>query len=325
MRDKLLAILHDSGSSYISGQEISDKLGISRTAVWKHIEELRKKGYKINAVTKKGYKMEYTPNSITADEINAYLDTKTFGRVVHSFDQVNSTQIPAHEAAREDAPEGTIVVAEEQLKGKGRMGRPFHSPKGTGLWCSLILRPSFPPQQAPQLTLLTAVAIAEGVRKVTDLPVDIKWPNDLLIADKKIAGILIEMQSDPDEIHAVIVGFGLNINQKQEDFPEDIQSRATSLAIAGAGQYNRAQLLAEILKQYEYWYFRMLEEGFGPVREKWEALAVTIGKYITAVTTRKTLCGLARGITKDGVLLLETEDGKIEYIYSADIHEQRST
>ncbi len=148
MRDKLLALLHDSGGSYISGQEISDKLGISRTAVWKHIEELRKKGYKINAVTKKGYKMEYTPNSITADEINAYLDTKTFGRVVHSFDQVNSTQIPAHEAAREDAPEGTIVVAEEQLKGKGRMGRPFHSPKGTGLWCSLILRPSFPPQGA---------------------------------------------------------------------------------------------------------------------------------------------------------------------------------
>lgn len=321
MRDKLLALLNGSNGFYVSGQEISDKLGISRTAVWKHIEELRKKGYKINAVTKKGYKIEYTPNSITADEINAHLETKAFGRIIHSFDQVASTQIPAHETAREEAPEGTIVVAEEQLKGKGRLGRSFHSSKGTGLWCSLILRPSFPPQQAPQLTLLTAVAIAEGVRKVTGLPVDIKWPNDLLISGKKIAGILIEMQSDPDEIHAVIVGFGLNINQKKEDFPEEIQDRATSLALEGNQSYNRAVLLAEILKEYEYWYFKMLDEGFDPVRGRWESLAVTIGKQITAVTSKKTLQGLAKGITKDGVLLLETADGKMEYIYSADIHE----
>ncbi|WP_240375562.1 biotin--[acetyl-CoA-carboxylase] ligase [Bacillus piscicola] len=317
MRSKLLQLL-TSTDSFISGQEISNILGISRTAVWKHIEELRKNGYELEALPRKGYRLLRTPNLASADEIKAQLTTKRIGQNIVYKKAVASTQETAHEQARNGAPEGTIVVADEQLAGKGRLGRNWYSPPGSGLWSSLILRPDIPPHKAPQLTLLTAVAVVEGIREVTGLGSQIKWPNDILLHGKKTAGILTEMQSDPDRIQAVIIGVGMNVNQ--EAFPEELAETATSLRIeAGGTVYSRAELIAAMLKRFEHWYDHYLMNGFPEIRERWEALTVTIGKEITATTLTKTIKGYAEGITEDGVLILKKSDGTLEHIYSADI------
>ncbi|SDH41829.1 biotin--[acetyl-CoA-carboxylase] ligase [Alteribacillus bidgolensis] len=321
MRGKLLQLLMRTSNTFVSGQEISENLGISRTAVWKHIEELRKNGYELEAVPRKGYRLTHTPNHATADEIEAILSTENIGKNIIYKKEVTSTQALAHDMARNDASEGTLVVADYQQKGKGRLGREWHSPPGTGLWFSLILRPDIPPQKAPQLTLLTAVAVTEGINKAAGIEAQIKWPNDILIDGKKTAGILTEMQSEPDRVQAVIVGIGININQQPEHFPELLLSKATSLSIAKENKiFSRAKVIAAILERYEDWYYQYLIDGFEQVRKRWEELAVTIGKEITATTVTKTVEGLAQGITEDGVLLLKKKDGQIEHIYSADIH-----
>ncbi|RSL33437.1 biotin--[acetyl-CoA-carboxylase] ligase [Salibacterium salarium] len=320
MRDRLLQLLTESTNSFISGQEISTKLGISRTAVWKHIEELRKNGYELEAVPRRGYRITHTPDLANADEIKARLHTKKMGHSIIYKKEVTSTQEVAHELARNGAEEGTVVVAETQQKGKGRLNREWHSPSGTGLWFSLILRPDVIPQKAPQLTLLTAVAVTEGIMEATGIQAQIKWPNDILIDDKKTAGILTEMQSEPDRVQAVIIGIGLNINQQAEHFPAELLTKATSLALENDGTtFQRADVISAILKRIEQWYFHFLQYGFKEIRKRWESLAVTIGKEITAVTMTKTVSGLAEGITEDGVLLLKKQDGTTEYIYSADI------
>ncbi|WP_158735360.1 biotin--[acetyl-CoA-carboxylase] ligase [Alteribacillus sp. YIM 98480] len=321
MRGKLLQLLMRTSNSFVSGQEISENLGISRTAVWKHIEELRKNGYELEAVPRKGYRLTHTPNHATADEIEAILSTENIGKNIIYKKEVTSTQALAHDMARNDASEGTLVVADHQQKGKGRLGREWHSPPGTGLWFSLILRPDIPPQKAPQLTLLTAVAVTEGINEAAGIEAQIKWPNDILIDGKKTAGILTEMQSEPDRVQAVIVGIGININQQPEHFPEQLLSKATSLSIAKENKiFSRAKVIAAILERFEEWYSQYLTDGFEQVRKRWEKLAVTIGKEITATTVTKTVEGLAQGITEDGVLLLKKKDGQIEHIYSADIH-----
>ncbi|MDQ0299411.1 BirA family biotin operon repressor/biotin-[acetyl-CoA-carboxylase] ligase [Salibacterium salarium] len=319
MRDRLLQLL-TATDSFVSGQEISTKLGISRTAVWKHIEELRKNGYELEAVPRKGYRLTHAPDLASIDEIKASLHTEHFGTSIVYKKKVTSTQEVAHELARNEAEEGTVVVAETQYKGKGRMNREWHSPSGTGLWFSLIVRPDIIPQKAPQLTLMTAVAVTEGIMEATGIQAQIKWPNDILIDGKKIAGILTEMQSEPDRVQAIIIGIGLNINQQVEHFPEELLPKATSLALENDGvTYQRAVVISAILKRLEQWYFHYLQHGFKEVRERWESLAVTIGKQIKASTMKETVSGIAEGITEDGVLLLKKQDGTIEYIYSADI------
>ncbi|MGY4690081.1 biotin--[acetyl-CoA-carboxylase] ligase [Salibacterium sp. K-3] len=320
MRDKLLQVLEDTADTYVSGQQISRQLGISRTAVWKHMEELRKNGYEIEAVPRKGYRLTHTPDIASADEIKARLDTKSFGNRMVYKEEVSSTQETAHELARKNEPEGTVIAADKQVKGKGRLDRPWHSPSGTGLWFSIILRPDIIPQCAPQLTLVAAVAVTEGLRRASGIEAQIKWPNDILINERKTAGILTEMQSDPDRVQAVIIGIGLNINQEKHDFPDDLQQIATSLALENEGvPFNRAAIIAAVLESLEHWYTLYLEQGFKEVRRRWEELAVTIGKHVQAVTASKTVEGYAEGITEDGVLLITQKDGTTERIYSADI------
>lgn len=318
MRSRLLQLLRKSAHSFISGQEISRQLGVSRTAVWKHIEELRKNGYELEAVPRKGYRLVSEPDRAGEDEIKAKLHTDIFGQHIVYKEEVTSTQEEAHELSRNGAEEGTVVIADEQLKGKGRLGRQWLSPPGSGLWFSTILRPDIPPQKAPQLTLLTAVAVCEGIREATGLDPQIKWPNDILLNGKKVAGILTEMQSDPDRVQAVIVGIGVNINQ--DSFPKEIVAIATSLRVESGGiMYSRADIISVLLKRYEHWYEHYLKHGFSDVKKRWESLTFTIGKKITATTMNKTVVGTAAGITDDGVLILKNDDGTVEYIYSADI------
>jgi BirA family biotin operon repressor/biotin-[acetyl-CoA-carboxylase] ligase len=319
IRKELLDAFTTAGDSYLSGQYLADLIGCSRTAVWKHIKELRKDGFELEAVRRKGYRIVKTPEKITADEIRLGLKTNFIGKNIHYQESVESTQKIAHHLSFEDAPEGTVVIAEEQLSGRGRMDRKWHSPKFTGIWMSLIIRPNIPLHKAPQLTLLTAVAVVQAIEEMTNLIPEIKWPNDILINGRKTTGILTELQAEADQIHSIIIGIGMNVNQKKEDFPLELQGTATSLFIEKGEEVPRAQLIRIVFKNFETLYLLYLEKGFTPIKLLWESYAVSIGKKIRARTLTNTIEGIALGITDEGVLKIQDSNDDIHHVYSADI------
>lgn len=319
IRKKLLDAFTNAGESYLSGQHLADLIGCSRTAVWKHIEELRKEGFELEAVKRKGYRILKTPERITADEVRLGLKTNFIGKNIHYEETVDSTQKIAHQLASEGVPEGTVILAEEQLSGRGRMDRKWHSPKYTGIWMSLILRPNILLTKAPQLTLLTAVSVIQAIEELTSLTPEIKWPNDILINGKKVTGILTELQAEADRIHSIIVGIGINVNQRLDDFPEELHDKASSLLIETGEPVPRAELIRAIFTRFEKLYQLYLKEGFYPIKLLWESYAVSIGKPIKARTLMNTIEGKALGITDDGVLKVEDDMGVIHHVYSADI------
>ncbi|MBP2241351.1 BirA family biotin operon repressor/biotin-[acetyl-CoA-carboxylase] ligase [Cytobacillus eiseniae] len=319
LRKKLLDVFSTSEDEYVSGQRLADLSGCSRTAVWKHIEELRKEGFEFEAIRRKGYKIIHTPERVSADEIRLGLKADFIGRHIHYEESVESTQKIAQRLVLEEAPEGTIVIAEEQLAGKGRMGRKWHSPKYSGIWMSVILRPNLPPAKAPQLTLITAVAIVQAIEELTNVTPQIKWPNDILLNGKKLTGILTEMQADADRIISVIIGIGINVNQQREDYPEELESIATSLSIELGKKLERAELIKEVLYKLEKLYLLYLDKGFYPIKLLWESYAISIGKNITARMLTGSITGKAKGITEDGVLIIEDDLGELHHVYSADI------
>ena len=319
MRKKLLEIFSNAEGEFISRQRISEQLGCSRTAVWKHIEDLRYEGYELEAIRKRGYRIITKPDKISGNEIQLGLQTKSFGRFIHFEEEVPSTQKIAHKLAYEGAIEGTIVVSEEQTEGKGRLDRAWFSPKYSGIWMSLILRPNIPPSSAPQLTLLAAVGVVQAIQEVTGLEPDIKWPNDILFSGKKAVGILTELQAEADRVNSVIIGIGINVNQALDQFPADLTEKATSSSIEKGEKIDRATLLQQILLKTENLYENYLEKGFKVVKLLWESYAINVGQHILARTITGSIEGKALGITDDGVLKLEASDGTIHYIYSADI------
>ena len=319
LRGKLMEAFTNHPDDYLSGQELANLLGCSRTAIWKHIEGLRKDGFILEAVRKKGYRIIGVPEKIVSDKILFGLNTSFVGKNIHFEESVDSTQNIAQKLALDGAKEGTLVLAEEQLGGRGRLERIWHSPKYKGIWMSLILRPNIPMMKAPQLTLLTAVAVVQGIQEVTGVQADIKWPNDLLINGKKLTGILTEVQADSDRIHSLIIGIGINVNQQLEDYPDELQDIATSLYIETKNSWDRSNIIQEIMRHMEKLYILYLEKGFYPIKLLWESYSVSIGKKVIASTLNGSLKGTAKGITEDGVLLLEDETGTVHSIYSADI------
>jgi len=319
IRKKLLEVFSNSNGEFVSGQKLSEQLGCSRTAVWKHIEDLRSEGYELEAVRKLGYRIISKPDKISGNEIQLGLETDVLGRSVHFEETVTSTQAIAHRLAYEGAVEGTIVVAEEQTTGRGRLDRAWYSPKHTGIWMSMILRPKIPPSKAPQLTLLAAVGVVQAIQEVTGLEPDIKWPNDILINQKKLVGILTELQAETDRINSVIIGIGINVNQELSNFPENLHSIASSLAIEKGEKVDRAKLIQVILLKIEKLYNEYLQHGFKVIKILWESYATSIGKHIIARTLSGSIEGKAIGINSEGVLLLEDASGTVHQIYSADI------
>ena len=319
LRKDLLDAFTNAGEDFLSGQHIAELIGCSRTAVWKHIEELRREGFELEAVRRKGYRIVKTPEKITADELRLGLTTKFIGKNLHYEETVESTQKIAHRLAYEHAPEGTVIIAEEQVSGRGRMDRRWHSPKYTGIWMSIILRPSIPLPKAPQLTLLTAVAIVQAIEELTGLLPEIKWPNDILLKGKKVTGILTELEAEADRINSIIIGIGINVNQTQEDFPKELEQIATSLLLEKGEKVSRADLIKGIFTNLEKLYLLYIDEGFLPIKLLWESYAISIGRKITARTLSNSIIGIATGITDDGVLMIEDEQGKIHHVYSADI------
>ncbi|WP_100331397.1 biotin--[acetyl-CoA-carboxylase] ligase [Bacillus xiapuensis] len=317
VKQKLLEAFSQADGDFVSGQVLAEIVGCSRTAVWKHIETLRNEGFQLEAVRKKGYRILTKPDKVTENEVLIGLQTNWLGKEIVYKETIDSTQKEALRLAQEDFKEGTVVIAEEQTAGRGRMTRVWHSPKHTGIWMSVILKPPLPPYKAPQFTLITAVAVVEAIMEVTGLTPEIKWPNDILINGKKVTGILTELQADADQIHSLIIGIGINVNQKH--FPEELEEVATSLALETGETVSRSRLIQEILKNMEACYDIYMEQGFADIKKLWEKYAISVGKQITATTISATIKGKALGITEEGVLKLLDEEGTIHDIYSADI------
>ncbi|MGA8943871.1 MAG: biotin--[acetyl-CoA-carboxylase] ligase [Thermoactinomyces sp.] len=318
IRSKIVKLLIENSGVYLSGEEMSRQVGCSRAAIWKHIEELREAGYEIEARPRYGYRLKYRPDRIAPEEIHPHLHTERFGQQIEYVYSTPSTQILAHKLAKDGAPEGTVVVAEEQVEGRGRMGRFWYSPPETGIWMSLILRPPIPLVDASHLTLLASVAVRAAIEKETGLKIRIKWPNDLLIDGKKVCGILTELRGEHDQIHYVIMGIGMNVNVNESDFPIELRKTGTSLAMESGRIIHRASLVASILGELEQTYFTYLQEGFSTIRERWEQGAGMLGEIITARTAQGSVTGIAERINEQGALLIRTSSGTVP-VYSAEI------
>lgn len=318
-RALILQRLTRNVGTFVSGREISEHLGLSRTAVWKHIDALREAGYKIESQKRSGYRLLEKPNTLSPLEILNGLTTRRLGQRVHYEESVSSTQEIANTFVQEGCEEGTLIIADEQTGGRGRLGHSWHSPKGAGISASLILRPNITPREAPQLTLLAAVGIVRGIKRTCDLECDIKWPNDVLYQGRKLVGILTELQSEPDRVHAVLLGMGVNVNATAVDFPRGLIEKATSLHMELRHTVNRADLLQNILNEIELLYDDYLQEGFLFVKRLWESYAISLGKMVHARTLKGVITGRAQGISDQGFLLIEDKEGALHQISSADI------
>lgn len=318
-RNKLIDYLHAHADDFISGQKLADELGVSRNAIWKHIKELKKDGYVIEAQPRKGYQIQQLPDKMSENTLKWGLDTEWLGKTIIHKPSTSSTQNIAHELAREGAPHGTIVIADRQTGGKGRMNRSFHSDSDEGIWMSLLIRPQILPYLAPQLTLLTATVLAEAIDTMFHIEAQIKWPNDVLIDEKKAAGILTEMHAEQDQIQYVVIGIGINVYQEQSDFHDDIQDKATSIGMHTNQTIDKQTLIQEILKTFECQYEAFLKSGFPEVKEKWEKYGFKIGEMISIKTMQKTWNATFLGISEDGALLTQVPGKEPERIYSAEI------
>ncbi|MCF8068216.1 MAG: biotin--[acetyl-CoA-carboxylase] ligase [Desulfobacterales bacterium] len=319
-KDILLSDLKKNINQWISGEEISRKLSISRAAVSKQIGQLRKKGYEIESLPRKGYMLTKVSDLILADEILDGLDTDVFGKKeIICLDKTDSTNTRAKDLAANGAGEGTIVLAEEQGAGRGRKGRKWFSPPGDSIYASLILRPAISPGEAPVITLLTAVVAAETLLSMTDLNPRIKWPNDILINGKKISGILTEISTDMDAVDFVVVGIGLNVNTPLSSFPDEIKDIATSILAETGEHLSRTDIIREFLKQYEHFYSIFTKEGFGPIIKRWKELADIIGKRISVDMISKKHIGTVIDVDNTGVLIMEDDEGRDQRIISGDV------
>jgi BirA family biotin operon repressor/biotin-[acetyl-CoA-carboxylase] ligase len=304
---------------HLSGAEMSKTLGISRNAVWKHIKSLRRQGYHIEAKPSSGYRLIAVPAHPTPWEIQASLGTEQIGKKIYAFPQAASTNEVAFRLALNGAEEGEVVLAESQTKGKGRMGRQWESPAGLNIYLSIILRPRIVPSKTPLITLMTAVACAEAVDEVTGLTPAIKWPNDLLIEEKKLGGILTEADMELDRINFVVVGIGINVNMARAVFPPSIKDTATSLQEALGREISRIALTQAILRRLEQWYKRLGQGRGEEIRRRWKELALIKGKAIEVTSLGEVVRGTALDIDEDGALLVQTDNTTIKRVVAGDV------
>ena len=318
-RQHLLGRLKEMRGLWVSGGELSRELDVSRTAVWKHVCSLRNEGYVIESAPRKGYLLKATIDRLLPSEIKASLRSNRLGRNIVFENEVDSTNRLARDLAISGAVEGTLVVAESQSGGRGRKGRNWHSPPGEGIYVSLVLRPRFQPAEAPKMTLLTGVALAESLIPIVHSRVTIKWPNDVLAGGKKVAGILIEASTEIDSIEYMIVGVGLNVNTPMGRFPAELRERATSIALEIGHEVDRTEILRAFLKRLEYNYDRIGREGFVPVIKRWRELSDMAGKHVRVHSFDRSLEGAIAGIDDEGVLLVKASEGTLHRVIAGDV------
>ncbi|MCI9533115.1 MAG: biotin--[acetyl-CoA-carboxylase] ligase [Lachnospiraceae bacterium] len=318
MKTKILEILRQADrEAFISGQELCGQLGVSRTAVWKSIKQLKEAGYQIEAIQNKGYRLLAAPDILSKSEIESRLQTRWVGRPIHYYHELDSTNNEAKRMAEEKPGlqgHGAVIVAESQNAGRGRRGRGWDSPQGSGIFFTILLKPGMDPANAPMLTLVKALAAAKGIQKSTGLDAAIKWPNDVVVGGRKVVGILTEMSAQVDYVNHIVVGTGINVHQTS--FPEELASKATSLDIElgqAKKQVLRAALLAAVLEEFEHYYEAFMQtQDLSALREEYNALLVNCGRQVRVLDPLGEFEGKALGINERGELLVEREGGAVK-------------
>lgn len=317
MKTEILSILREA-DGYISGQQLCKQFQVSRTAVWKVIEQLKEEGYQIEAVRNRGYRLESAPDVMWRAEVESLLTTKWAGCGVIYLPETDSTNTRAKRLGDEGASHGTLVIAEQQTGGKGRRGRRWESPAGSSIYMSILLRPEIQPNQAPMLTLVMAQSVAEAIREVTNQEALIKWPNDIVVNGKKVCGILTEMSTEIQWINHVVIGVGINVNI--ESFPEELEETATSLYLESGKRQRRAPLIAEVMKQFERYYNQFIQTGdLSGMQEDYNRLLVNRDREVRVLEPGHEYNGRAAGINETGELLIRTGDGQIRKVYAGEV------
>ena len=308
MKSEILEALRET-DGYVSGQDLCNKFGVSRTAVWKAIKQLKEAGYEIEAVPNKGYHIVSAPDLMNKVELESIRNTTWAGQEIYYYDVTDSTNIRAKELAEEGHPSGTLVVADRQEFGRGRRGRSWDSPSGTGIFMTLLLKPEMNPNHASMLTLVAAMAVARAISKCADTEALIKWPNDIVIGGKKICGILTEMSAQFDFINHIVIGIGINVHN--EHFPEEIAETASSILLQTGKRIRRAELIEQILEQFEHYYaiFMETEDLSGLVKE-YNSILVNMNKSVRVLDPKEPFEGKAMGITKKGELIVDTWESR---------------
>jgi BirA family biotin operon repressor/biotin-[acetyl-CoA-carboxylase] ligase len=308
MKAEILTMLRES-DGYVSGQELCNKFGVSRTAVWKAINQLKDMGYVIEAVSNKGYHMVSAPDVMNEAEIRSLLHTEWAGQELFCYDTIDSTNTKAKDLAEQGYPSGTLVVSDQQVAGKGRRGRSWESPSGFGIFMTLLLKPEINPNNASMLTLVAALATAKAISDITEADARIKWPNDIVINGRKICGILTEMSAQFDYINHIVIGIGINVHN--ETFPEEISQTASSLLLECGRRFHRASLIARFLECFEKDYAVFLEtEDLEGLMKEYNALLVNTQKQVRVLDPKEPFEGKAIGITKKGELIVDTWESR---------------
>ncbi|MGB2600057.1 MAG: biotin--[acetyl-CoA-carboxylase] ligase [Candidatus Omnitrophota bacterium] len=315
-KKKILDIFYKNAGNFVSGEDISKKLEVSRASVWKYITKLREDGYSVDAVPHLGYRITSAPDKLFGYEIDYNLNTKTIGKKgIYHYESVGSTNIRAYELAEKGEPEGTIVVAESQTHGKGRVGREWVSPKSGGAYMSLILRPDLETDEIPAVTLIAAISAAKAISGLCELDVKIKWPNDIIINGKKAGGILTEIKAQPDRVDFLILGIGINVNTAREKLPRV----GTSLKEECRHSVSRTGLVRRFLEIFEKDYATLKREGFVSLRDECKAVSSVLGKHVKVTEHHKIVEGRAVDIDEKGALILKLDDGSRRRVFSGDV------
>lgn len=316
MKTEILTMLKQA-DGYVSGQEICDHFGVSRTAVWKVMNSLKEEGYEIESVPKRGYRLMNQPDVLSKNEIESRIHTQWAGRQVYYFDETDSTNNDVRKLMAEGAGCGILAVADKQTAGKGRRGRTWISPAGANIFMSIGLKPELSPDKASMLTLVMALAICDTIHEVTGLDSRIKWPNDIVVNGKKVCGMLTEMEAELDCIHSVVIGIGINVNQ--QEIPEEIRETATSLFLESGEKIIRAHIIEKAMEYFEDYYAQFMEKGdLSLLKEAYNARLVNMDAGVRVLDPRGEYEGIAKGINTEGELLVE-RDGETVRVYAGEV------
>ncbi|MDP2156352.1 MAG: biotin--[acetyl-CoA-carboxylase] ligase [Nitrospirota bacterium] len=310
--------LLQGADAFISGQEISNLLGISRAAVWKKILTLRNKGYVIEALPSKGYCLKSAPD-LAHDYLLMQIKSDLWKDIIIHGSVESTNDLAMSLATKGEIPPGRVLIADHQTRGKGRLGRTWESPAGANIYMSLIIRPELEPKDTTMLTILAGVAGALALQRSCSIPVSIKWPNDLVIADKKLGGILTEVRADPDRVALAVIGIGINVNMEYKGLPEVIRNIATSVKIETGKNHPRNGIIIQLLREFELWYTILKKKGKKPLLDAWRKNSSTLGRKVNVAMQHVSFSGIAEDIDDNGMLVLKMRSGERKTISSGDI------
>lgn len=321
MKTEILSLLRER-ADYISGQELCERFGVSRTAVWKVMNQLKEEGYVLEAIQKKGYKLVENPDVLSLSELKSRINNDWAGCEIYYLEETGSTNVDAKRLAEEGAGHGSVVVADKQNAGRGRRGRTWESPAGKDLYFTILLKPDFAPDKAAGLTLVMALAVTRAIETYCGIEAEIKWPNDVVVNGKKVCGILTEMNVETDYIQHVVIGIGINVNRTDapKDIPEELRGVATSLFLEGGVTIARAGLLQEVLQCFEDYYEKYVQRlNLELLLEEYNARLVNRGRQVRVLDPKGEWEGIARGVNASGELLVKKNDGTIEEVYAGEV------